>query len=375
MGCCDNQVDVDVFQTGSGTGLNMAVNEVIAGLASRLLSKKVHPNDHVNLGQSSNDVVPSAIRIALVASTKKVLVELDKLINSLEERAAKYRRVIKPGRTHLRDALPVTLGMELDAYAEALRQQRDILYQVLRYVAILPLGGTAVGTGLNTHEKFPELTLRYLVEATSLKELRLSKNKNTPMRLLVDILQLSSVYKAIALILYKISQDFRLMYSGPVTGFNEIEIEVEIPGSSMMPGKKNPVTLEAVQQAYAYISGMEDVLERSAILGEFELSMGIPLAGYSATKQSEVLVEAIRKLREKVIQKFRPKVEKMKNDALKSPALITVLAPLIGYDEAEKLVEKIERGEILPEDQKKLIETISRIPLENLVKPGYPARE
>ena len=371
-GCCDEKIQVDVLQTGSGTGLNMAVNELIAGLATRILGRRVHSNNHVNLGQSSNDVIPSAIRIAALSSAKIVLEELEKLIISLKEKAEIYEKVIKPGRTHLRDALPVTLGMELDAYADSLEMHTEFLRKAISFISRLPLGGTAVGTGLNTDPKYPSIALHYIREATGLQELIIATRKNTYMMFLADILHLSSTYKSIMVTLYRLSQDFRIMYSGPVTGYNEIDIEIELPGSSMMPGKKNPVTLEALQQAYALVSGLEASMEKASILGEFELSMGIPLAGYVIDRQATIVAEALRKARINVVEAFRPRVDKMRKAALKSPALLTtILAPIIGYDEAARLVESIEKNEKLPEQFKKLLEILSKTPLEDFVKPGY----
>ncbi|MET1127965.1 MAG: lyase family protein [Thermoproteota archaeon] len=305
-GVHDGKVVVDVYQTGSGTGLNMNVNEVIAERASQLAGVEVHPNDHVNMSQSSNDVVPTAIRLAALAElNESLLPELEKLALKLEELGEKYASVVKPGRTHLRDALPVTLGMELASYAPSLRMSLELLAAISRELSRVPLGGTAVGTELNAHPDYPKLAVKLLSEESGLR-LEVEELKPRKMKLVTDLLALSSAARLVAVDVWRLSQDLRLMFSGPRTGLDEIDLEVELPGSSMMPGKKNPVTLEAVMQASAQVMGIDSSVLHSSLLGEFELSMGLPLAGYNVVSQLQLLAEALRKLREQVLDASSP---------------------------------------------------------------------
>ncbi len=373
----DSLIVVDVFQTGSGTGLNMNVNEVIAAEASKIAGVEVHPNDHVNMSQSSNDVVPTAIRVAALAEALWSLKPaLEKLIASLEAAAEKYMDAVKPGRTHLRDALPVTLGQELDAYAKAFKSDLEALESALKPVARVPLGGTAVGTGLNAHPKYPGLAVSKLAEATGLPLVE-AESRFRAMRLLTDLVSLSSVYKAIALDLWRLGQDIRLLYSGPNTGIAEIDIPQAIPGSSMMPGKVNPVTVEAAMQAAAQVIGLDYSNTMANLLGELELSMGIPLVGYNTVTQAVILAEALRKMAELVVDRIEAKRERMSRLAEASQALVTVLAPVIGYEKAAELSRLMAEGktvrEALLEMGYKREEVDKMLDLRKLTRPGIPA--
>ncbi|MFP3223328.1 MAG: lyase family protein, partial [Nitrososphaeria archaeon] len=269
---------VDVFQTGSGTGINMNVNEVLAKRASEILNRKVHPNDHVNMSQSSNDVVPTAIRIAAVKeSVLKLFPSLQTIINSLQAISSKTYDIVKSGRTHLRDALPVTLGQEMEAYARAFERDMKMVTQAVEDVRFLPLGGTAVGTGMNSPQGFQQTVIRKINEVTGL-DFKPADSNFMRMRLLTDMVNLSGVLRGTALDLYRLSQDLRLMFSGPFTGLNEIDIpsQEEVAGSSIMPGKTNPITVESCLQASVQVMGLDHAVQLAGMLGEFELSMGIP---------------------------------------------------------------------------------------------------
>ncbi len=344
----DGEIVVDVFQTGSGTGLNMNVNEVIAREASRRAGVSVDPYDHVNKSQSSNDVVPTAVRLASAKGAGEVKAGLSKLAGSLESLASETMDAVKPGRTHLRDALPVTLGMELDAFAQAFRLDSRLLDSAVDAVLEVPLGGTAVGTGVNAPEGYAELAVRYLAEASGIP-VRPAGSPMRPMRLLTDLLALSSAYRLAAVDLWRLSQDLRLMYSGPNTGLAEVEIHVDIPGSSMMPGKRNPVTLEAAMQAAAHVMGLDHSMLQASLLGELELSMGIPLAGYVLDRQASLLAEALVKTAEKVIARLEPRRERMRRLAESSQALVTLLTPHIGYQAASRVAGLLSQGKALPE--------------------------
>ncbi|MCS7107536.1 MAG: lyase family protein [Acidilobaceae archaeon] len=379
VGAHDDSIVVDVFQTGSGTGLNMNVNEVLAQRASELSGLKVHPNDHVNMSQSSNDVVPTAVRVALAYELKNsVLPALQKAVTSLEELAKRTEDVIKPGRTHLRDALPVTMGQEFAAYADALRRDGEFLLSAYSLLLELPLGGTAVGTGLNAHPKYAELAISRLASITGL-EVRPARSTFRAMRLLTDLLAGSSALKVIAVDLWRLCQDLRLMYSGPFTGIGEVDIPQEIAGSSMMPGKVNPVTIEAVMQASSHVVGLDNSMTMAALLGEFELSMGITLAGYAAVTQAILVTESLNKLSEQVLPKVIPLRERARKMAESSQALITVVAPIIGYDRAAEVSRKLYEGRSIREALAEMglsQEEIEKIlNLESLVRPGIPAKD
>jgi len=379
-GLHDDRIAVDVFQTGSGTGLNMNINEVIADLASRRLGRPVHPNDHVNLGQSSNDVVPTAIRIAAAAEAEEgLLPALQRLVQSLESKAEQFGGVVKPGRTHLRDALPVTLGQELSAYADAFRHDGEAVRQALEYVKEVPLGGTAVGTGLNAHPGLPRLALEEINREAGLG--LKPANAFRAMRLLTDLLLLSGVLRTSAVDLYRLGQDVRLMFSGPAAGLNEIDLpsQGEVAGSSMMPGKTNPITVEAAMQAAAQVVGLDHANQIAAMLGEFELAMGIPLMGSNAVAQIGLLAEAFRKTAELVVDGIVPHVERMRRLAEGSAALITAISPVVGYDKASEVGRRVAGGLSIREALRELgysDEEIDKLlDVDRLTRPGFPVEE
>ena len=378
-GVHDDRIVVDVFQTGSGTGINMNVNEVIASRASELSGLRIHPNDHVNMGQSSNDVVPSAIRIALAYEVEKgVLPALGLIIESLDRLATRTEHVVKPGRTHLRDALPVTMGQEFSAYSDAYRRARGFLEYAYKLLLEIPLGGTAVGTGLNAHPEYPRLAVGFLRELTGL-DLRLASSTFRAMRLLDDIVAVSSALKLVALNTWRLCQDLRLMYSGPNTGLAEIDIPQEIAGSSMMPGKVNPVTVEAAMQAASHVVGLDTSITMASLLGEFELSMGVTLAGYASIRQATIISEALRKLSTLVIDRVKPNEERARRMAESSQALVTVIAPLVGYDKAAELSKLVYEGKTIREALRELglpEDVIARLlDMSRLTRPGIPALE
>ncbi|MFZ8823419.1 MAG: class II fumarate hydratase [Desulfurococcales archaeon] len=378
-GKLDNLIAVDVFQTGSGTGLNMNVNEVIAAKASEISGIKVHPNDHVNMGQSSNDVVPSAIRIAAVAeTTERLMPSMKRFIDSLERLAIRTEDVVKPGRTHLRDALPVTMGQEFSAYVDAFKHDLGMLEGVLPYVRELPIGGTAVGTGLNAHPRLGEMVVEEIKRLTGL-EFYVAGSRFRAMRLLSDMVSLSSVLRTAAIDMIRLCQDLRLMFSGPFTAIGEIDIPQEIAGSSIMPGKTNPVTVEAAMLASAQIVGLDAANSYANLFGEFELSMAVPLIGYNVVSQISLLAEAMDKMAIYVIDRVTPLRERARELAEKSPALVTVISPIIGYDKATQVALKVAQGTPIRKALKEIglsDEEIERIlDLRRLTRPGIPAKE
>jgi fumarate hydratase class II len=378
-GKLDNLIAVDVFQTGSGTGLNMNVNEVIAAKASEISGIKVHPNDHVNMGQSSNDVVPSAIRIAAVAeTTERLMPSMKRFIDSLERLAMRTEDVVKPGRTHLRDALPVTMGQEFSAYVDAFKHDLGMLEGVLPYVRELPIGGTAVGTGLNAHPRLGEMVVEEIKRLTGL-EFYVAGSRFRAMRLLSDMVSLSSVLRTAAIDMIRLCQDLRLMFSGPFTAIGEIDIPQEIAGSSIMPGKTNPVTVEAAMLASAQIVGLDAANSYANLFGEFELSMAVPLIGYNVVSQISLLAEAMDKMAIYVIDRVTTLRERARELAEKSPALVTVISPIIGYDKATQVALKVAQGTPIRKALKEIglsDEEIERIlDLRRLTRPGIPAKE
>jgi len=339
----DDKITVDVFQTGSGTGLNMNVNEVIAMLASEKYGIDIHPNNHVNMSQSSNDVIPSTIRLAVLKAYEEFRDDYVYFLDTLKRAVRTFGDVVKPGRTHLRDALPVTLSQELGGYLDAFKRNHKYLEETLYEVKELPLGGTAVGTGFNTHPKYIETVFKYLVDISGY-DVKPAEDRFRAIKLVTDVYKVSNALKAIALDLHRLSQDVRLMFSGPFTGFNEIDIPMEIAGSSMMPGKTNPVTVEAVMLATSYIIGLDHSNMMATQLGEFELSMGLPLIGYNIQEMFRILGVSLRKMAENVISMMTPNKDHMMRQAMKSPALVTALVPIIGYDKAAEIGKMIVKG-------------------------------
>jgi fumarate hydratase, class II len=381
----DSKVIVDVFQTGSGTGLNMNINELIAERATELLAKRgnkgiaVHANDHVNMGQSSNDVGPSAIRVAAVALCDEELApSLEKASRSLLALSKRTSAVYKAGRTHLRDALPVTMGQEFAAYADAFYHDLQLLRNAMAYVKELPIGGTAVGTGVNADPEFGKVVVRGINGYTKLGFSE-ATSRFRAMRLLSDLVALSSILSVTALDVYRLCQDIRLMFSGPLTGLGEIEIptQEELAGSSIMPGKTNPVTVEGAMLAMAQVMGLDRANQVAGMLGEFELSMGVPLLGYNVATQIALLSEALGKLSSAVLDHVVPNVKKNRAYAESSPALITAISPTIGYDKAAKVGKKLARGLLIRDGLRQLGYTDREVDkildLRRLVGP--PARK
>ena len=377
----DDSVVVDVFQTGSGTGINMNVNELIAEEASRLLGRKVHPNDHVNMGQSSNDVGSSTMRVAAVSAVwEELMPALRQTISSLTRLSRKTSGVYKAGRTHLRDALPVTMGQEFGAYADAFREDLKGVTSAAAYASELPMGGTAVGTGLNTDPRFGTMVAVEISRTTGLKFVK-ARNTFRATRLLTDLASLSGGLRSVALDLYRLCQDLRLMFSGPITGLGEIDIptQEEVAGSSIMPGKTNPVTVESALLASAQVMGLDEANKVAAMLGEFELSMGVPLMGYNLVSQIRLLVEALLKLSTVVLDHVSPRKGRSRRFAESSPALVTVISPKIGYDKAAAIGKKLEGGLSIREALKEIgygeKEIDKILDLKRLVRPGIPIRE
>jgi fumarate hydratase, class II len=330
----DDQFPIDVFQTGSGTSSNMNANEVIATLATRRLGRRVHPNDDVNASQSSNDVFPSAIHIAAARMIKQsLLISLDRLAAALDAKASEFAGVVKSGRTHLMDATPVTLGQEFGGYAAAVRHGAERIAEALPDIGELPLGGTAVGTGLNAPRGFAAAVIARLAEdmALPLTEARDHFEAAGGRDALVAA---SGVLRSIAVSEYKICNDLRLMNSGPLTGLAEIRVPDLQPGSSIMPGKVNPVICEAVCQVCAQVIGNDAAVAFSGAAGNFELNVMMPVIGQNLLDSIRLLSSASRLLAERCVDGITADAERMRRFAESSPSIVTALNRFLGYEEA-----------------------------------------
>ena len=336
----DDQFPIDVFQTGSGTSTNTNANEVIAKLAG----EGVHPNDHVNMGQSSNDVFPSAVHLAaLDEATNQLLPALTKLERALAAKARQFDNVVKSGRTHLMDAVPVTLGQEFAGYAAQVRLGRARVADALPRVAQIPLGGTATGTGLNTHPKFAAKVRQRLRAQSKLKisppedPFEAQANRDA-------LVELSGALKVVAVSLTKIAQDLALMGSGPRAGIGELFLPELQKGSSIMPGKVNPVICEVVLQVAAQVIGNDTAITIGGMQGQFELNVRIPLMARNLLQSIHLLTAASTVLDEKCVRGIKANRAGTQHSAESTLAVATALNPYIGYDKGTEIVQEATRS-------------------------------
>jgi fumarate hydratase class II len=335
-----DQFPVDVYQTGSGTSTNMNVNEVIASLAEERLGRPVHPNDTVNASQSSNDTFPSAIHIAAVQSiARELLPALDRLAASLEDRAGAFAEVVKSGRTHLMDATPVTLGQEFGGYAAAIRHGVERLRSSLPRIGELPLGGTAVGTGLNAPAGFGQRVIARLAEEL---ELPLSEARNhfEAQGARDALAEASGQLRVVAVSLYKIANDLRWMSSGPRAGLAEIHLPDLQPGSSIMPGKVNPVIPEAVCQVVAQVVGNDAAVAFGAAAGNLELNVMLPVIARNLLESIRLLASVSRLLADRCVEGIEADVDRCRRYAESSPSIVTPLNRYLGYEESARIAKQ-----------------------------------
>ncbi|MDX3225867.1 class II fumarate hydratase [Streptomyces sp. ME19-01-6] len=336
----DDHFPVDVFQTGSGTSSNMNMNEVLATLASERLGRDVHPNDHVNASQSSNDVFPSSIHIAATAAvTADLIPALDHLAAALERKAEEFADVVKAGRTHLMDATPVTLGQEFGGYAAQVRYGVERLRAALPRLAELPLGGTAVGTGINTPPGFSAAVIAELARATGLP-LTEARNHFEAQGARDGLVEASGQLRTLAVSLTKIANDLRWMASGPRTGLAEIALPDLQPGSSIMPGKVNPVIPEAVLMVAAQVTGNDATVAWAGAAGNFELNVMLPVIAKNLLESVRLLATASRLLADRTVDGITANVERAREYAESSPSVVTPLNRYLGYEEAAKVAKK-----------------------------------
>jgi fumarate hydratase, class II len=375
-GALNEHFPVDIYQTGSGTSSNMNMNEVLASLASKNLGKPVHPNDHVNASQSSNDVFPTSVHLAVTSALIRDLVPaLDYLATKLEQKATAWSEVVKAGRTHLMDATPVTLGQEFGGYAAQIRYGIERVQTTIARVAEVPLGGTAVGTGINTPKGFPQAVIKLLAEQTKLP-ITEARDHFEAQGARDALVEASGALRVLAVSLSKINNDLRWMGSGPNAGLGEIAIPDLQPGSSIMPGKVNPVIPEAVLMVCARVIGNDQTVAWAGASGNFELNVAIPVMGSALLESIRLLANSSRLLADKTIEGLEVNRERALSLAQSSPSIVTPLNKVIGYEAAAKIakhsVEKsmtireavidlgfVARGEITEAELNKALDVLS----------------
>ncbi|HUQ62148.1 MAG TPA: class II fumarate hydratase [Acidimicrobiales bacterium] len=379
-GVWDEHFPVDVFQTGSGTSSNMNANEVIASLATEILGQSVHPNDHVNASQSSNDVFPSAVHLAAThAIVARLIPALEHLATALRDKQAEFGDVVKAGRTHLMDATPVTLGQEFGGYASAIEHGIERVEACLPRLAELPLGGTAVGTGINAPAGYGALVVAELAAETGLP-LSEARDHFEAQGARDGLVEASGMLRVVALSLVKIANDLRWMASGPEAGLAEIRLPSLQPGSSIMPGKVNPVVPEAVLQVGAQVVGNDAAVAFAATAGAFELNTAMPVMARNVIESIRILSTACRALADSCVAGVQANVERCRHMAESSPALGTALAPHVGYEVAAEVVTEaqatkktirevvVERGLMSPEEAARVLD------VEAMTRGGIPGR-
>jgi fumarate hydratase class II len=375
-GTLDEHFPVDVYQTGSGTSSNMNMNEVLATLATKHLGKSVHPNDHVNASQSSNDVFPTSVHLAVTSALINDLIPaLDYLAKKLEVKAKSWSGVVKAGRTHLMDATPVTLGQEFGGYAAQIRYGIERIQSSIPRVAEVPLGGTAVGTGINTPKGFPQAVIKLLADQTKLP-ITEARDHFEAQGARDALVEASGALRVLAVSLTKINNDLRWMGSGPNAGLGELAIPDLQPGSSIMPGKVNPVVPEAVLMVCARVIGNDQTVAWAGASGNFELNVAIPVMGNALLESIRLLANSSKVLADKTIEGLEVNADRARAMAESSPAIVTPLNKVIGYEAAAKIakhsVEKsitvreavidlgfIERGEITVEQLDAALDVLS----------------
>ena len=330
----DEDFVLDIFQTGSGTSTNMNANEIIANLATNISGEKVHPNDHVNMSQSSNDVIPTATNVACVLEISQGLVpELTNLIKAFEDKGVSWKKVYKNGRTHLMDATPVTLGQEFVGYAAVISERLKDIEIALDNVRKLAIGGTAVGTGINAPVNFGTNVSEQL-EASLGVSFQEVENHFTRQGSREEVVQLSGTLKSLAVSLFKIANDIRWMGSGPISGLGELKIPALQPGSSIMPGKVNPVIPEMMMQVSAQVIGNDSTISFSAANGNFELNTMLPVMAHNILESIAILTSATKVFTDKLIVGLEANTEKLDENIQKNSILVTALVPKLGYDTA-----------------------------------------
>ena len=340
----DDQFVVDPFQAGAGTSHNMNANEVIANRATQILGGEpgkyyVHPNDHVNMAQSTNDVIPTSIRLGALWRVDELLFALKNLQLALEAKALEFDDIVKSGRTHLQDAVPLRLGQEFGAYAKAIERDAERVRRAAFELRRLGIGGTAVGSGLNAHPEYHVRMVKKLSELTGL-ELFTSDNLFESMQSMADAADFSAAMRTLALTLIRIANDFRLLSSGPSTGLDEIRLPAIQPGSSIMPGKVNPVLAEMLNQGMFHVIGCDTTVAMAVQAGQLELNVMMPVIAHNLFEMMQVMIGAVNAFTERAVKGLTANREKAEGWLAKNAIIVTALNPVIGYSQGAALVKE-----------------------------------
>ena len=366
----DEHFPIDVFQTGSGTSSNMNANEVISHLATAAMGAEIHPNDHVNMSQSSNDVIPTCVHVsAALAIHDKLLPALRHLSAALEKKADALRDVVKTGRTHLMDAMPVTLGQELDGWRSQINHAQERLTDTLKRLTELAQGGTAVGTGINAHPKFGNKVAVLLSEHTGV-DFKAAASKFESLSSQDAAVETSGQLRVLAVSLTKIANDLRWMNSGPLAGIGEIALPALQPGSSIMPGKVNPVSPEAVAMVSAQVIGNDATIAMAGQSGNFQLNVMLPVAAYNLLQSIELLANASVCLADKAIDGFEVNLDNINAALDRNPILVTALNLVIGYEQGAAIAKKAYAEGRAVKDVAKEMTDLTDEELERLLNPA-----
>jgi len=381
-----DQFIVDIYQAGAGTSHNMNCNEVLANRANEILGsargtyQPVHPNDHVNMAQSTNDVIPTAMRLATLATLPQTLAALDRLAASLLAKGVQFDAIVKSGRTHLQDATPIRLGQEFTAYGHTIERHRKKIAEAAEWLRELNIGGTAVGTGINAEPEYPELMVRHLQQISGL-QLRVGQDRVQLMQSMGDIATISGALRAYVLDLNKIANDIRLLASGPRTGLAEILLPAVQPGSSIMPGKVNPSIAEMVNQVCYQALGLDTTVALAAEAGQLELNVMMPVMAHNIVFMLIIVGNASAVLAERCVDGIEADEAQCAYWLERSPALVTALAPKIGYAEAAKLAKEAVASGLTVRElviKKKLLkgdELEKVLDLRAMTEPGVPGEK
>jgi len=365
----DEHFPLDIFQTGSGTSTNMNANEVIATLASRKIGVDISPNDDVNMSQSSNDTIPTAICLSAMFDMEEFLLPgLDLLIGEIDKKSKKLKGKLKTGRTHLMDAMPIDFSQELSGWSAQLKSCRESLKLANKRMLELPQGGTAIGTGVNSHKDFPKNFCSSVEKLTGFK-VKPASNFFQGLSSQDNSAELSSAVKNLSLVVMKICNDLRWMNSGPLTGLSDIELEALQPGSSIMPGKVNPVIPEAVSMACADVVGNDVTISLGVQSGNFQLNVMLPVIAYNLLKSINLMGNAVPLLATKCIKSFKVNDKSTAEDLNRNPILVTALNPIIGYKKSAEIAKKAYAEKRAIIDIAEEMTTIERKELESLLDP------
>jgi aspartate ammonia-lyase len=340
-----DQFVVDVYQAGAGTSQNMNANEVIANRALELFGSKkgnyniIHPNDHVNLSQSTNDTIHTAIHVSVLSGTKELLHVLKVMQKVLEKKSNEFRNHLKAGRTHLQDAVPMTLGQEFSGYAGMIKNGIQRIENAELHIKEIPLGGTAIGTGLNAGSMYKRLAIKELNTITKM-HFRPAENMFEAMQNTDAVLEMEGALRSLAVSLTKISNDLRLLSSGPETGLNEITLPTVQPGSSIMPGKVNPVMAEMMNMISYQVIGNDTAISNATQAGQLELNVMMPLIAYDILNSIEILTTGVKTFTDKSIRGIKANIERMEQYAGKTPMIVTALVPYIGYTKSAEVAKR-----------------------------------